>query len=189
MSNEEEKEIKIEKGNPEKKILLPTEASTQLSIGLDLPKKDDSYEQGKEKEEKKGEVTEEELLKSRAETNLLCGTKRPRSFSNKEEFETSLKDFTCTICMDYMVGAKKLLCGHCFCQQCISFWFLREKFCPICKEKVRDEKNTECTLIDFTIENILMRGSPNYPSMKEDLKNWQTRKVEFYKWKKSQNLK
>lgn len=59
-------------------------------------------------EEKKGDTNKEEIKKSREEASRLCGMKRSRSYSNKEEFESSLRDFTCTICMDYMVGAKKL---------------------------------------------------------------------------------
>jgi hypothetical protein len=62
------------------------------------------------KEEKKGEVDEKEM--AIAKPNILCGIKRSHSFDHKEEVERSLKDFSCTICMEYMVGAKKLQCGH-----------------------------------------------------------------------------
>ena len=174
---EEEKEgIKEKKRN--KKIVI-----SPKSIKLDI-----SENKEKSLEEKKGDVSKEEKKKYRTEANQLCGIKRSRSFANKEELESSLKDFTCTICMDYMVGAKKLHCGHCFCTQCISFWFLREKFCPICKERVRDEKNTECNLIDFAIENILFRGSPDFDSLKDDLRNWQKRRTQYLEWRKSHSL-
>lgn len=181
MKEEEEKEVAQDPQNS-KKILI-NEQSNSLSIDLGISEK------SKEAiEEKKGDVTEEENNKSRQERNKLCGRKRAKSFRNKEELESSLKDFTCTIWMDYMVGAKKLHWGHCFCDQWISFWFLREKFCPICKERVRDDKNTECNLIDFAVENILIRGSPDFDSLKDDLKNWQNRRSQHLEWKNSHRL-
>ena len=88
-----------------------------------------------------------------------------------------------------MVGTKKLQCGHCFCDQCISFWFLREKHCPICRDKTRDEKNTECNLIDFTIEHILTRAYQKNSSMMRELQSWQTRRNKYLKWKNDHRLK
>ena len=61
-------------------------------------------------------------------------------------------------------------CGHWFCDQWISFWFLREKVCPVCRDKIRDEKNTEWSLIDFTVEHILKRAYHKDSSMIKDLK-------------------
>lgn len=142
-----------------------------------------------DKENKKEETNEEEFMKSREEPSQLCGTKRSHSHYNKEEFERSLSHFTCTICMDYMVGAKMLQCGHCFCDQWISFWFLREKGCPICRDKIRDEKNVDCSIVDFTIENILTRAYQKDSSIRSELKNWQTRRDKYQDWKESHNLK
>lgn len=147
LKSEEEKDFKnIEDPHPPK-IIMEAEPCCPKKHAIDLgtaEEKDLPKHKLEDREEvKENTKEEEEVHKLREERNMLCGLKRSRSFSNKEEFESSLKDFTCTICMDYMVGAKKLNCGHCFCNLCISFWFLREKFCPICKEKVRDEKNAD----------------------------------------------
>lgn len=90
--------------------------------------------------------------------------------------------------MDYMVGAKKLQCGHCFWDQWISFWFLREKVCPICRDKIREEKNTECSLVDFTIEHILARSYSRDSSMHEQLTGWQSRRDKYLKWIQSHKL-
>lgn len=117
---EEEKEIRMPKSMGEKKIasLKPTKASTAQSFGIEIGLSDQDADltanliAAKEKEDKKGDTNEEEFKKSREENHMCCGTKRPRIHHSKEEFERSLKDFTCTICMDYMVGAKKLQCGH-----------------------------------------------------------------------------
>lgn len=188
IKDEEEKEIKMCSKKHEAKIKMKSTPQTQeISIDIGLAKAPNSI--GKEVEDTKGDVTEEELKKSREETNQIWGMKRTRSIRNKEEFESSLKDFSCTICMDYMIGAKKLQWGHCFWDQCISFWFLREKFCPICKEKVRDEKNIEWSLIDFTVEHILTRASKNDSTMLEDLKSWQKRRMQYFKWKRSHWVK
>lgn len=194
---EEEKEIKIPKSIGDKKIasLKPTKTSNSQGFGIEIGISDQDAGLAanliatKEKEDKKGDTNDEEFKKSREENHMCCGVKRPRVHHSKEEFERSLKDFTCTICMDYMVGAKKLQCGHWFCDQCISFWFLREKVCPICRDKIRDEKNTECSLIDFTIEHILTRAYQRDASMLKELKSWQGRRDKYHKWRESHRLK
>ena len=201
--DEEQKEIKLAKKICDAKIVEMKDApankdTREFDVEIGLTNKQNelsadilpSNSKDEEiKEDKKGQIEQEEFKKSREEHSQLCGTKRSRSYNCKEEFERSLKDFTCTIWMDYMVGAKKLQCGHCFCDQCISFWFLREKVWPICREKVRDEKNTECNLIDFTIEHILSRAFHRDSSMLKDLKAWRNRRDKYYKWKQAHKLK
>ena len=65
-----------------------------------------------EKEEKKGEVNEQDSKKIHDQTAASRVLRRAHSHNHKEEVERSLKDFSCIICMEYMVGAKKLQCGH-----------------------------------------------------------------------------
>ncbi len=109
-SNEEEKEVKIPKPTKEIINLRPASKSADFSIevGLDSQESRSANIVAKGKEDKKGEISEEEFKKAKDNKSKCCGVKRSKSFSNKEELEHNLKDFTCTICMDYMVGAKKL---------------------------------------------------------------------------------
>ena len=142
------------------------------------------------KEDVKGEsdITKEEYKKSWEERPSVWGLKRAKSFNHREELERNLKDFTCTIWMDYMVGAKQLQCGHCFWDQCISFWFLREKVCPICRDRVREEKTIDCNLIDFTIEHILVRTHYKDSTIKKEANNWHKRRQKYIKWKESHKV-
>ena len=71
--------------------------------------------------------------------------------------ETHLKEFMCTICMDYMVGAKSYSCGHAFCQSCIWKWFLWDKRCPCCRKMIWNEEPQDCWIIDSTISIILKK--------------------------------
>lgn len=104
-----------------KKIQSPTGSVENFDISIDLKKQDligkdlvkntskTSFKQKTDSgEDKKGDVSDEEFKKFKPNQNKLCGIKRTKSFNTKDEFERSLKDFTCTICMDYMVGTKKL---------------------------------------------------------------------------------
>jgi len=69
------------------------------------------------------------------------------------------KEFSCPICMDYLIGARSFSCGHVFCHQCISHWFLREKVCPVCWYKIWLEKPVMCKIIDTTIMIVLSKES------------------------------
>jgi len=194
--DEEEKEIKMSKAVSDthflpRKNTMPSASIDRIGFSIDLTRKDSNMEvescPSDNKEEKKGEVDEKEM--AIAKPNILCGIKRSHSFDHKEEVERSLKDFSCTICMEYMVGAKKLQCGHWFWDQCISFWFLREKHWPICRDKIRDEKNIEWNLVDLTIEHILTRASHNDSSMRRELKGWRSRRHSYDLWKRQHLLK
>ena len=59
------------------------------------------------------------------ERNLLCLRFQLTDSLNAEFF----KEFTCSICLDLIVGCRSLSCGHSFCDECISNWLLRERVC------------------------------------------------------------
>ncbi|XP_071089423.1 E3 ubiquitin-protein ligase TRIM45-like isoform X2 [Haliotis cracherodii] len=40
---------------------------------------------------------------------------------------------TCTICLNQIVEAKKIKCGHCFCKSCIDQVLSVQDHCPVCK--------------------------------------------------------
>lgn len=116
-------------------VTIPASAppkNINIEIGITPRDQQASNARDKEKEDKKGDVKDEET-KGNIESAHLSGTKRKRCdekeahdkshFGKSQDSLTapidlsSLKEFTCSICMDYMVGTKKLQCGHCFCDQ------------------------------------------------------------------------
>lgn len=117
---EEEKEMvtfKTQNKMKEFRKFSAISSSQKFDIKIDL---DDNQEPSipkqleEIKEDVKGEddINKEEFKKSCEERPTICGLKRAKSFNHREELERSLKDFTCTICMEYMVGARQLQCGH-----------------------------------------------------------------------------
>lgn len=192
---EEEKEIKNLKPHEAKlkdfRKFSSITSSQKFDIEIGLENNTDSKmaKQHEEiKEDVKGDVNKEEFKKSCEERNSIWGMKRAKSFNHREELERSLKDFTCTICMEYMVGARQLQWGHWFWDQCISFWFLREKVCPIWRDRVREEKTIDCNLIDFTIEHMLVRSHYKDSTIKKEISNWHKRRQKYIKWKESHKI-
>lgn len=58
------------------------------------------------------------------------------------------EDFLCDICMDLLVAAHALPCGHAFCLSCIQDWFATKRepgdaqeTCPKCRAPVRPRKS------------------------------------------------
>ena len=49
----------------------------------------------------------------------------------------SLRDSTCSVCMDELKCPIKLSCGHVFCEACIAQWFEKEDTCPLCRKAVK----------------------------------------------------
>lgn len=78
----------------EAKPRTPEEKSISFNLGFSKKREfANTLDQSKEKEEKKGNVDEQEVQNSIL-TTQKCSLRRTKSFSNVEEFESSLKDFT-----------------------------------------------------------------------------------------------
>lgn len=45
----------------------------------------------------------------------------------------NVEDLNCSICLDYIIGCRIAICGHSFCDQCISEWLVRRKVCNTIK--------------------------------------------------------
>jgi hypothetical protein len=56
-------------------------------------------------------------------------------------------DDICTICLDKIldksehVCVRKLICGHMYCDDCISQWLAKSKKCPVCNVDLEDKLN------------------------------------------------
>lgn len=76
---------------------------------------------------------------------------------NKRKLEEIYKDlcdeFSCTICMDLILDAACLSCGHAFCQNCIQKWFVEKKTCPQCRNN--NVSFVPSKVIDNAIEKLL----------------------------------
>lgn len=56
------------------------------------------------------------------------------------------KHLFCTICQEVFDDAKRINCGHTFCNNCIIEWIKKNSRCPICRQ--------QCTNIDLSKDLI-----------------------------------
>ncbi len=67
-----------------------------------------------------------DILQDKRIVNFERATKTTRDFGD---------DDTCPICYDRLetkLPARKTVCGHTYCQECIARWLARNVSCPIC---------------------------------------------------------
>jgi len=99
------------------------------------------------------------------------------------EINKNKLDFThleCPICMDFTIGASTTLCGHMFCERCISEWMLFNKDCPVCRRHVRTEAPYLCPMMNSIIESYLDQSE-----LKKERENYKDRKERYIVWKNS----
>ena len=50
---------------------------------------------------------------------------------------TNCDSLQCNICLDFIVSCRTAVCGHSFCEECITECLLRRKECPGCRRDIR----------------------------------------------------
>lgn len=53
--------------------------------------------------------------------------------------------------MDFIVSCRTAVCGHSFCQECITESLLRKRECPCCREDIRKYQLQTSDLIDKAV--------------------------------------
>ena len=52
-------------------------------------------------------------------------------------FSKGVDELNCSICMDYVINCRTAVCGHSFCEICISESLIHRKECPNCRKDIR----------------------------------------------------
>jgi hypothetical protein len=60
----------------------------------------------------------------------------------------------CSICMDYIVSCRTAVCGHSFCEYCITECLLRKKECPCCRKDIRKWVLQKSEQIDQAVKTV-----------------------------------
>ncbi|CAD7696956.1 unnamed protein product [Ostreobium quekettii] len=87
------------------------------------------------------------------------------------------EDLQCTICMDWLVGAHRLCCGHVFCAQCLLQWLqqnLARMPCPTCRKLVTAVPVPD-RVLDSVVESMLQRKAmptDERNTLQERLEKW-----------------
>lgn len=86
----------------------------------------------------------------------------------------SQDEITCPICFDYVMGCRVSICGHTFCNHCISECLLRKKTCPVCRKDIRRSKLKKNQMIDQAVKQMIYNSED-----KEDVAKYRNR-IEAY---------
>ena len=77
---------------------------------------------------------------------------------------------TCCICMDFIVNCRTAVCGHSFCQECITESLIRKKECPHCRKDIRRWVLLKSEMIDKAVK--MMVDSKCQSGDKTDQQRW-----------------
>ena len=76
-----------------------------------------------------------------------CRYKQTRQFAEASAHEGRAEcEEACSICLTTFepeARVKELLCGHCFCAECLDQWLPLKGICPLCKRKARPRRRTQ----------------------------------------------
>ncbi|CAK62085.1 unnamed protein product (macronuclear) [Paramecium tetraurelia] len=101
---------------------------------------------------------------------------------NIEDIIHDKNDFICPICLNYIVAAVSLKCGHTFCEICLHEYLLYFKGCHICNDNMRKSKFAYCYLLDQMIHEFIKSHHP------EELKTYEMAKISNKEWRKKKQV-
>lgn len=95
--------------------------------------------------------------------------------------ESSLQ---CSICMDLIISCKTAVCGHSFCEECLSESLLRRRECPICRKDIRRQPIHSSLIVDQAVKLLIkVRANP------EESERLTQRLEKLEKWAAQHQLK
>ena len=67
---------------------------------------------------------------------------------------TNCDSLQCNICLDFIVSCRTAVCGHSFCEECITECLLRRKECPGCRRDIRRWPIEKSTQVDEAVRIV-----------------------------------
>ena len=61
-------------------------------------------------------------------------------------------EIQCPICMDVIVNCVTTICGHSFCEYCLSESMISKCCCPLCREPIKEINVNQCKSMDSLTE-------------------------------------
>ena len=96
-------------------------------------------------------------------------------------------EFNCPICMDYIISCRTAVCGHSFCEICISESLIHRKECPNCRKDIRKWVMSKSEIIDSAVK--LMVKSKAAEGDESEMQRYEERVKNFQDWKDKQTIK
>mmetsp|Transcript_16679 Transcript_16679/g.11827 ORF Transcript_16679/g.11827 Transcript_16679/m.11827 type:complete len:93 (+) Transcript_16679:407-685(+) len=81
---------------------------------------------------------------------------------------------TCSVCMDYILSCRTAVCGHSFCEECITEVLIRKKECPHCRKDIRKWPLQPNKMIDSTVK-LIVDSKKRSNQEDQDYKRWTER--------------
>lgn len=91
-----------------------------------------------------------------------------------------LDGLTCSICMDYIVSCRTAVCGHSFCEECITESLIRKKECPHCRKDIRKWVLQKSEIVDTAVKILIDTKREN--GEEEEARRMEERLKNHCKW-------
>lgn len=98
-----------------------------------------------------------------------------------------VEELNCPICMDYIVSCRTAICGHSFCEMCISESMIHRKECPNCRKDIRKWVLSKSEIIDSAVKLMVSSKAENDDNA-EELQRYKERVKAHEEWLSKQSV-
>lgn len=135
---------------------------------------------GESSDAKKHEKLAKKLLEEASTKMRSLKRTLDQSFKGVEELN-------CPICMDYIVSCRTAICGHSFCEMCISESMIHRKECPNCRKDIRKWVLSKSEIIDSAVK-IMVTSKSDDNDDNAELKRYLERGKAHEEWRNKQSV-
>ena len=87
------------------------------------------------------------------------------------KYFANCESLQCNICLDFIVSCRTAVCGHSFCEECITECLLRKKECPGCRRDIRKWPIEKSEQIDEAVKVVCESRSAQKRVRKAQMKD------------------
>eukprot|EP00347_Sterkiella_histriomuscorum_P005292 403357159 len=120
----------------------------EVSVQIDTSTNKNQVQQQQQEEEVQLELETQNLIK---ELEQKLSHYQKAMFDNTKAIE----EVQCSICIDMIIGCRVAICGHTFCNQCLTECLIRKKICPQCRKDIRKSPMQRNKMIDSLIKSVI----------------------------------